>query len=134
MIEQLHTIDIFVTDKQTAIDFYVEKLGFEVRDDVPFPAGSGITTPDGALRWVTVAPPGGEFLVVLVTPEFFVYRPDRVGERTDIRLRTDDLSATHHALAGRGVRFTQRPRHTPNGWEAWLADQDGNELAVVQAA
>ncbi|HWD56384.1 MAG TPA: VOC family protein, partial [Acidimicrobiales bacterium] len=46
-----------VSDQARAVRFYVEKLGFEVRLDVP--------TGDGG-RWIQVAPPGGQVPVALV--------------------------------------------------------------------
>ena len=48
MITAIHTSTVFVTDQDKALDFYVNKLGFEKRMDQPM-------GPDN--RWIEVAPP-----------------------------------------------------------------------------
>ena len=48
-IHQVGTIGIPVADQDRALAFYLEKLGFEKRIDVPYGKGE---------RWVEVAPPG----------------------------------------------------------------------------
>jgi catechol 2,3-dioxygenase-like lactoylglutathione lyase family enzyme len=48
-ITQVGTVIVPVTDQDRAVDFYVEKLGFEKRSDTPFGRGD---------RWIEVAPAG----------------------------------------------------------------------------
>ena len=48
-ITQLGTVMVPVSDQDRALEFYVEKLGFETRADIPFGEGE---------RWVEVAPKG----------------------------------------------------------------------------
>ena len=50
-VEKLATVIVPVADTDRAIEFYVEKLGFTKRTDVPF--GDG-------MRWVEVAPGDAE--------------------------------------------------------------------------
>src|SRR6266853_6615234 len=49
MIQRLSHAAIYVLDQDSAYDFYVNKLGFEVRDDQKM---------DNGFRWLTVAPKG----------------------------------------------------------------------------
>ncbi|HYF64836.1 MAG TPA: VOC family protein, partial [Herpetosiphonaceae bacterium] len=49
MISKLSHATVYVLDQDAAYDFYVNKLGFEVRTDV---------TIDGGFRWLTVGPKG----------------------------------------------------------------------------
>ena len=49
-----------VTDQDKAIEFYVDKLGFEVTADVPFGNGD---------RWVEVTPSNGGAAIALVIPQ-----------------------------------------------------------------
>jgi catechol 2,3-dioxygenase-like lactoylglutathione lyase family enzyme len=58
-ISQVGTMIIPVADQDQAIEFYVEKLGFEKRTDMPFGDGD---------RWVEVAPPGAATTVALAIP------------------------------------------------------------------
>jgi catechol 2,3-dioxygenase-like lactoylglutathione lyase family enzyme len=55
---------IFVLDQQEALEFYRDKLGFEVRTDA---------TMDGGFRWLTVGPkdqPGFELILMEPNPGF----------------------------------------------------------------
>jgi lactoylglutathione lyase len=49
-ITDVRTVGVPVTDQDEAIAFYVEKLGFEKRLDLPVEQFGG--------RWIEVAPPG----------------------------------------------------------------------------
>ena len=50
------TVGVPVTDQDRALEFYVGKLGFEKRRDLPFGPG----------RWIEVAPPGSPTTIALV--------------------------------------------------------------------
>ena len=52
------TIGVPVSDQDRALDFYVERLGFEKRRDVPVPQFGG--------RWIEVAPAGAMVTIALV--------------------------------------------------------------------
>ena len=61
MITNLSHATIWVTDQEIAHDFYVNKLGFEVRTD---------HTMDGGFRWLTVGPSEQKDLeIVLMQPK-----------------------------------------------------------------
>ena len=49
MITKLNVASIYVLDKEEALDFYVNKLGLEVGNDIR----------QGTYRWLTVRVPGG---------------------------------------------------------------------------
>lgn len=57
-INDVGGVAVPVADQERALRFYVEKLGFEVRLDVPMSDGG---------RWLQVAPQGGHVPVALVT-------------------------------------------------------------------
>src|SRR5262249_27856030 len=58
MIQKLSHATLFVEDQDAAKDFYVNKLGFDVRMD---------ETMDNGFRWLTVAPKGQpDFEIVLM--------------------------------------------------------------------
>ena len=59
MIKYVHSATILVKDQDQAVDFYVNKLGFEKRRDSPFGENS---------RWIEVAPPGGQASLALLRP------------------------------------------------------------------
>ncbi|MBA2448447.1 MAG: VOC family protein [Chloroflexi bacterium] len=106
-----------------ALDFYVNKLGFEKREDVPMD--------DQGNRWIEVAPPGGETRVVLVRG-YGDWTPEKVGQFNSNTFETDDIQKTYEALKGRGVEFTQEPKQEFWGTYAMFLDQDGNSFVLTQ--
>ena len=121
MITQVATVGVFVRDQQRALDFYTQKLGFELRRDEPM-------SPDA--RWIEVAPPGAQTAVVLYTPPGM---EDRIGTFANLVLDCDDIHRTHQKLTSRGVEFVEAPAMQPWGmWMAQFKDVDGNQFVLVQ--
>jgi catechol 2,3-dioxygenase-like lactoylglutathione lyase family enzyme len=120
-ITQLATVMVPVADQDRAIDFYVDKLGFEKRADIPFGDGD---------RWVEVSPAGATTSVALVTPR----EGEAVGIETRIGLRTEDADADHADLLARGVDVDPEVMRMgdPVPPMFFFRDQDGNKLMVVQ--
>jgi lactoylglutathione lyase len=121
-ITDVRTIGVPVTDQDKAVEFYLDKLGFEKRVDAPVPQFGG--------RWIEVAPPGATITIALV--------PTRggmpAGVETGIRFTTVDAAAVHEDLQARGVGVGELLRWP--GVPAMFAvhDQDGNGLEIVEAA
>jgi lactoylglutathione lyase len=125
MISHIMTVGIYVRDQDAARDFYVNKLGFEVRDD----------REGGGLRWLEVAPPGAQTTVVLATKDYPAGSEEKVGIYTDIAFQTEDIQATYETYTQRGVKFTAEPELMPYGkWFAAFVDPDGNEFFLYQPA
>jgi len=121
-ITKVGTVVVPVTDQDRAIEFYVDKLGFEKRADVPF---------GGMYRWVEVAPQGADTTVAIVPPP--EGRP--VGSReTGIGLNTHDIDGLHAELKSRGVDVDDEVSRQgdPVPPLFWFRDPDGNSLMVVQ--
>jgi catechol 2,3-dioxygenase-like lactoylglutathione lyase family enzyme len=121
-ITQLGVVMVPVSDVDRAIDFYVEKLGFEKVSDVPFGNGD---------RWVEVAPPGSTTRVSLVPPRGEV----TAGGQSRLAFNTDDIDAVHADLKSRGVdvdaEVSKMGEPVPPMF--WFRDQDANVHLVVQA-
>jgi catechol 2,3-dioxygenase-like lactoylglutathione lyase family enzyme len=122
-ISKLGTVVIPVSDQERAIEFYVEKLGFEKRTDVPFGEG---------YRWVEVAPAGADTTIAIVPPP--PGKPTGNVE-TGIGLNTDDIDADHAELKARGVDVDAEVSRMgdPVPPLFWLRDPDGNTLMVVES-
>ncbi|MDQ3033413.1 MAG: VOC family protein [Myxococcota bacterium] len=110
-----------VTDQDRAIAFYVEKLGFEKRADVPFGNGD---------RWVEVAPPGSQAAISLAPPRHAL---PTGSNPTCISFEVDDVDATHAILRARGVdvdpEVLRAPPPVPPMF--FLRDPDRNALLIV---
>ena len=59
MISRIRFVSVTVTDIDLALDFYLNKLGFQVRVEMPLPAGN---------RFVMVVPPEGGASLVFSLP------------------------------------------------------------------
>jgi lactoylglutathione lyase len=120
-IVDVEGVAVPVADQDQALQFYVDKLGFEVRRDVPMADGG---------RWIQVAAQGGKTTIALVIAgEGF-----RLGLKTGITLTTSDAEADRADLAARGVDVDDLLRWP--GVPAMFAfrDHDGNELRIIETS
>jgi len=123
-LSKIGTVVIPVSDQDRAIEFYVEKLGFEKRADVPF--GNGY-------RWVEVGLADAQTTIAIVPPP--PGKPTGNVE-TGIGLNTDDIDAVHADLKALGVDVDAEVSRMgdPVPPLFWLRDPDGNTLMVVETA
>lgn len=122
-LTQVSTCMIPVKDQDQAIAFYTEKLGMELRADIPFA---------GTERWVEVAPAGAATTLALVSP-----RPgEATGIETRIALSSKDIDADHAELKGRGVDVDEEVSRMgdPVPPMFWFNDPEGNRLLIVQTS
>jgi len=133
MIQKVSHMVVYVLDQQRAYDFYVNKLGFDVRTDAKM----------GDFRWLTVGPKGQPDLeITLMEP-----KPGPMLDEARCKtLReliekgtfgfgvfdTADVRKTYAELKARGVQFVQEPKERPYGIEAILKDDSGNWFSLSQ--
>ncbi len=126
---KLLRVTLRVRDQQEALRFYIEKLGFVKRSEMPM--GPGQT-------WITVAPPEEDRVQIVLQPPDWFTGAERekhmqvVGHNPAIVFQVDDCKATFQRLQDRGVHFTQPPDGRPYGIEADAVDMDGNTLVFLQ--
>ncbi len=130
MLTRIGTITVQVTDQNRALEFYTQKLGFELRVDNPMGPNQ---------RWIEVAPPGAQTSIVLykASPEMpgaasYEAAQASIGEPTGMVLETDDIVGTFATLKSNGVPILDEPSQQPWGWWGAFADQDGNSYGVHQ--
>lgn len=121
-INKLHAVIIPISDQDTMVDFYTDKLGLETKVDVPF--GNGY-------RWVEVGPAGAESNIALSPPP---EGGESGGRQTGISLQTDDIESYHAALKDAGVDVDEEisVMGDPVPPMFWFRDPEGNVLMVVQ--
>ena len=125
---KLSAITLVVPDYDLAIEFYVGKLGFELRED---------TKLSGTKRWVRVAPPGAETALLIAKadgPEQEAAIGNQTGGRVGFFLETDDFARDHAAMSARGVTFTEDPREEAYGTVAVFTDPFGNLWDLIEPA
>jgi catechol 2,3-dioxygenase-like lactoylglutathione lyase family enzyme len=120
-IQKIATVVVPVSDQERAIAFYVDTLGFEKRNDVPF--GNGY-------RWIEVAPAGADTTIAIAPPP--EGKPTGNVE-TGISLYSEDIDADHAALKSLGVDVDAEVTRMggPVPPLLWFRDPDGNTLMIV---
>lgn len=134
MIQKLSHATIYVLDQEQALDFYTNKLGFEVRSDI---------TVEGGFRWLTVGPKSQPELELVL----FAAKPAHLWDEATVgHLRailekgvlgvgvfdTADCHATYAELKAKGVEFVAPPQEQPYGIEATFKDNSGNVFSLMQ--
>ena len=120
---------VWVHDQEEALDFWTNKVGWEVRADITMPEL-------GDFRWLTVGAPGQDFsLALMAIPGPPVMDEDTKKQVEDLMskgfagtvfLTTDDVQAAYEELKGRGVEFTEAPAERPYGIDSEFRDPSGN--------
>ncbi len=118
-IVDVGAVGVPVTDQDQALEFYVGKLGFEVRMDVPMPGGG---------RWITVGPPEATTVIALVAASEGV----PAGVETGVRFMTSDADADHADLLAADVDADDVLRWPGVPPMFAFRDQDGNGLEIVE--
>lgn len=129
MINRIGLVGVWVSDHDTALKFYVGKLGFDKVHD---------TGPDSEYRWVEVAPRDAETGISLLKPYPGMFhavgkKPEDLIGTSSFIFDTDDISKTYRELSDKGVVFTEKP--TLQAWgrlQAQFVDQDGNNFILVE--
>jgi catechol 2,3-dioxygenase-like lactoylglutathione lyase family enzyme len=125
----LEQVAIIVDDYDVAIDFFVDKLGFELITDE-----SALTNDGRQKRWVVVRPPNARTALLLARADG-ESQQRAVGEqfagRVGLFLRVDDFQAAYERMRRAGVEFATEPRDEPYGRVAVFLDVSGNRWDLL---
>jgi catechol 2,3-dioxygenase-like lactoylglutathione lyase family enzyme len=134
MIQRLSHVTVWVLDQDAAYDFYVNKLGFDVRTDSKM---------DNGFRWLTVGPKGQpdmEIVLMPTTPGPMMDQETSDSLRALVQkgvlgagvFETADCRQTYEDLKGKGVEFSNPPTERFYGIEALLKDNSGNWFSMTE--
>jgi predicted enzyme related to lactoylglutathione lyase len=132
----LANAQLWVHNQEESLDFYTNKIGWEVRMDATLPEM-------GNFRWLTVGPPNQpDISVVLMAipgpPVMDEETADQIralmakGFAGTVFLATDDCQASYEELKARGVEFTEAPEERPYGVDSGFRDPSGNNIRLTQ--
>jgi catechol 2,3-dioxygenase-like lactoylglutathione lyase family enzyme len=128
----LELVAVIVDDYDEAIDFFVNRLGFELVEDSP-----SLTNDGRPKRWVVVRPPEAATGVLLARADG-EHQRNAVGAqfagRVGLFLRVDDFDAAYERMTSAGVEFLTEPRVEPYGRVAVFADVAGNRWDLLGPA
>jgi catechol 2,3-dioxygenase-like lactoylglutathione lyase family enzyme len=128
----LEQVAVVVDDYDTAIEFFVGALGFELVEDSP-----SLTNDGRPKRWVMVRPPGAQTGLLLAQADG-ERQASAVGNqfagRVGLFLRVDDFDAAYERMRAAGVEFVGEPRAEPYGRVVVFADIAGNRWDLLGPA
>ena len=97
----LHAVNIYVSDQERSLRFYLDTLGFQIAFEGRRESGE---------RLIAVAPPDGTAVLALIQPHPGSPQYQLIGRSTQVVLVTDDVPARYREWRRRGVRFRNTPR------------------------
>ena len=134
MISKLSHCSIFVLDQESARDFYINKLGFNVIMDVSV-GNKG--------SWLTVRPPGQSEIEITLIPinTGLMFVGEIADQLTQLVKKSafgfgifecQDIYVTYEELKAKGVEFIKAPKPGVSGIEAMFKDDSGNWFSLIQ--
>ena len=127
MEQNIGLTTLVVYDYDEAIDFYTQKVGFDLVDD---------TMLSGEKRWVVVRPKNSKNSGLLLAKATDSEQKKSVGNQTGGRvflfLNTDDFWRDYKIMTEKGVKFLENPREEAYGIVAVFEDLYGNKWDLLE--
>jgi len=128
MRQSIVHIALVVRDYDEAIDFYTNKLNFDLIEDT--------YQAEQDKRWVVVSPPGSSGTTLLLAraskPEQEPFVGNQAGARVFLFLNTDDFWRDFEAMKAKGIKFIREPKQAEYGMVAVFEDLYGNLWDLLQ--
>ncbi|MFA0556796.1 VOC family protein [Vibrio sp. 10N.222.55.A1] len=128
MKQNIVHIALVVKDYDEALDFYVNKLKFDLIEDTYLP--------EEDRRWVVVAPPNSTGVSLLLAraskPEQLDFIGNQAGGRVFLFLNTDDFWRDYERMTSLGINFVREPKEQGYGTVAVFEDLYGNLWDLLQ--
>ena len=133
MTQGVAVVGVYVRDQDEALEFYAEKLGFQVHTDAK----------NGDYRWLTVQHPDQpSFQLGLFTPQAPLVDAATAqtlreavakGAMPPLVLVVDNCRAAYERMHAAGVEFTQEPVDRYGAVDASFRDPSGNGWKLIEA-
>ncbi|HET6726787.1 MAG TPA: VOC family protein [Nitrososphaeraceae archaeon] len=130
MIDTIGGVVIMVSDQARAVKFYAEKVGFDIRVNVPFSGG----------KWIEVAPKDSESTLSIMEPNPQLMPPEEletarknIGRNTGVWFYTSDIQSTYEDLKSKGVDITKPEKQEWGGIMSLVKDLDGNIFTLLSS-
>lgn len=127
MKQNIAHVALVVDDYDDAIDFYTQKIGFELIED---------TKLNEEKRWVLVKPKGATETAILLAKAGNTEQKSRIGNQTGGRvflfLYTDNFWRDYHLMLEKGVEFVREPKEEIYGTVAVFTDLYGNQWDLLE--
>jgi predicted enzyme related to lactoylglutathione lyase len=130
MIDTIGGVVIMVSDQARAVKFYAEKVGFDIRLNVPFFGG----------KWIEIAPKDSESTLSIMEPNPQLMPPEEleiasknIGRNTGVWFYTSDIQSTYEDLKSKGVDITKPEKQEWGGIMSLVKDLDGNIFTLLSS-
>lgn len=130
MIDSIGGVVIFVSNQARAIEFYTQKLGFDIKGEYPYKN----------TKWVEVAPKNSTTTISLMKPntdmmtnEEIEQAKKEIGTMTSLWFYTKNIDDTYKELQEKGVNITEPKKQDWGGIMSQIKDQDNNILTLISS-
>ncbi|MGB2741837.1 MAG: VOC family protein [Cognaticolwellia sp.] len=125
--QRIANIALVVESYDDAIEFYTQKLNFELLEN---------TDLGGGKRWVQISPPNSNGTNILLAKASNDTQQQSVGNQTGGRvflfLQTNDFWRDYQAMSSKGVEFCEEPRVEAYGTVVVFKDLYGTKWDLLQ--
>lgn len=125
--QRIANISLVVENYDDAIEFYTQKLNFELVEDTDLGNGK---------RWVQVSPPNSEGTNILLAKASNEQQQQSVGNQAGGRvflfLQTNDFWRDYEHMKSQYVEFTEQPRIEAYGTVVVFKDLYGTKWDLLQ--
>ncbi len=127
MKQSISQMTLVVNDYDEAIEFYTQKLQFELVEDTPLTESK---------RWVLVRPQNSNGFCLLLAKAVNEEQKKSVGNQSGGRvflfLKTDDFWRDFHQMKSVGIEFVREPSEEVYGTVAVFKDLYGNLWDLIE--
>jgi catechol 2,3-dioxygenase-like lactoylglutathione lyase family enzyme len=128
MKQDIIHISLVVKDYDEALDFYLNKLKFELVED--------IYQAEQNKRWVVIAAPNSNGVTLLLAKaskeQQHLFIGNQTGGRVFLFLNTDDFWRDYERMLADGIHFIRTPKQQEYGMVAVFEDLYGNLWDLLQ--
>ena len=125
--QRISNIALVVENYDDAIEFYTQKLNFELVEN---------TDLGGGKRWVQISPPNAEETNILLAKASNEQQQQSIGNQAGGRvflfLQTNDFWRDYEYMKSQGVEFTEQPRVEEYGTVVVFKDLYGTKWDLLQ--